>query len=122
MYFEPNKSDVKELTRILSRYPEYQGKARGIFSGLEHYHRYYSEYVSVKRGPQAGYLEELKEHFPILMDYIGSKPEEPLSRGVVIVHMLELPLSEIPLYINSRDPLVVDLASWRIKKGATNVR
>ena len=52
--------------------------------------------------------------FEIMKEYC---PEHYFDGGDILIHMLERPLEEMPLYINSSSELVNYIAKWRIERG-----
>lgn len=58
-------------------------------------------------------------NFEILMRVTYDEDiQSPLFKNYeIIVHMLEIPFKDLPLYLNSKDEWVVFLAKWRLKHG-----
>ena len=81
------------------------------------YQKYRGEYQGA-RGTEGlkPFFKDLKENYPRIAEYDGNY-FEPITRTSLVVHMLELPLSEVPLYLTSADEQVRILSKWRLKKG-----
>jgi hypothetical protein len=81
------------------------------------YQKYRSEYRGSEGNMGRGcFFNDLKECFPRQVLYDGFF-YEPVTRESLIVHMLEIPFYQVPLYMNSKDEQVQVLTQWILKKG-----
>jgi len=119
MYFQPSKEDIDEITDIIAGDPWGSYQDNTLLCGIIHSNSSYvqalMDYKHVQIMPKGKYLEELKERYPCNTKEHGFA--YPLTKENVIVHMLEIPLIDIPLYVTSEDYLVSNIAAWRLKKG-----
>ena len=120
MRFSPNTDEIKVLQDILYTDPEYDSYKKKfhpiLFSDARRYNQAYLDYRHLAISPRCEYLDELKERYPMIPSITGTT-HEPISRSDVIVHLLEIPLGEVPLYMNSGETLVRNLAAWRLERG-----
>lgn len=116
--FYPSREELQQIVDIIKQDLDYNTPDCGygfIISGVQ-YATTYLMYRKLKEGPYSYYLDILKDRYP-LESTMDGKLIKPVHRKLVIVHMLEVPLQQLPLYLNSEDSIVKKLASWRISLG-----
>lgn len=110
------KNELKEIVWTSGEsYFSQRHRTVKIFSGYSQYVKAYGKYRSLCKSSGSMHLEELKINFPMFHDFKGELIK-PLTLEDVVVHMLELPIYELPMYINSECKLVVNLAAWRLRR------
>ena len=87
-------------------FSEYEG-IKGLFEKEEYWSAKERYTQDVYDGSDFNYFKMLKDN----RDDVG------ISYDSRIVHCLEMPLEDLPLYLNSYDGLVQITVKWRLKEG-----
>ena len=117
--FRCTKEEIEGLLVILMDEWDYNSfsEDRDYFiTGSKKYLENYGEYCQFQASPDGSYLTELKERYP-MFSYATGEIVKPIPRKLVIVHMLEIPFKEVPLYVTSEEQMVRKLAAWRLHRG-----
>ena len=87
---------------------------KGILLDREWYGRKKNAYIVIR---DYAHLVEKSFDFTTMRKYIKHDPVVLFDLGDIIIHLFEIPLKEIPLYLNSEAEEVVLIAKWRLEKG-----
>lgn len=98
---------IQELKEILDRHYHYI-EVNSLLASINSPSRW-EEYR--KEGNKYNY-EYLKESAPSLLERKAIKIVK-----FRIMYLLDIPLNQVPLYINSYHGFVVDISKWRLKNG-----
>jgi hypothetical protein len=76
------------------------------------------------------YIQKMKGYLIVLnlghtvgkgIDYTTMRLEHPIrgafDNGDIVIHIMELPMEEVPLYVNSGDDIVAFISKWRLVQG-----
>ena len=87
---------------------------KGILLDREWYNRKKNAYQVAR---EHAHLLETELDYTTMRKHVKEDSVVLFDLGDIIVHLLEIPIKDIPLYLNSRSEEVNIIATWRLEMG-----